>query len=173
MAEDRLAASFIVDGIHLDPAFLQVALKAKGIERSILVTDAVMPAMCSPGPYRLGDLAVELKEDQRVVLSGGNRLAGSSLRMDRAVENVMRLAGVSLVEAITMATINPARIGRVVSRQRGLRPGERADLVRFRLDHGRIPTCWRFISAVSVCSAQMSKIEHRTRNQKPSAGVLE
>ena len=77
LAEDRLAASFIVDGIHLPDFFLRVALRVKGIERSILVTDAVMPAMCAPGNYRLGDIAVELKEDQRVVLAGGSRLAGS------------------------------------------------------------------------------------------------
>ncbi len=58
--------------------------------------------------------------------------------MDRAIENAMRIAGVSLVEAITMATINPARIGRIVSRQRGLRNGERADLVRFRSHDGGV-----------------------------------
>ena len=49
MAEDRLAASFIVDGIHLAIRFCESALRAKGIERSVLVTDAVMPAMCAPG----------------------------------------------------------------------------------------------------------------------------
>ena len=138
LAEDRLAASFIVDGIHLANSFLRVALRAKGVERSILVTDAVMPAMCAPGPYMLGEVAVELHEDQSVRLRGGTRLAGSSLRMDRAVENVMRMAGLSLTEAVTMATINPARIGRVSSRQRGIKPGERADLVRFRYEEGRM-----------------------------------
>ena len=67
------------------------ALAAKGIERSILVTDAVMPAMCAPGPYALGGVEVELQEDERVVtLRGGERLAGSSLRMDQAIANVMR-----------------------------------------------------------------------------------
>jgi N-acetylglucosamine-6-phosphate deacetylase len=150
LAEDRLAASFIVDGIHLNPAFVKVALRAKGVERAILVTDAVMPAMCAPGPYQLGDVAVELKEDKSVVLRGGTRLAGSSLRMDRAIENVMRIAGLSLRDALTMATINPARIGRVVSRQRGLRPGERADLVRFRVDVGRIEILDVFLSGRRV-----------------------
>lgn len=138
LSEDRLAASFIVDGIHLPDFFMRTALRAKGIERSVLITDAVMPAMCAPGRYVLGEVEVELKEDGRVVLAGGTRLAGSSLRMDRAIRNVMRITGVSLIEAITMATINPARVGRVVSRQRGLRNGERADLVRFRVDGGRI-----------------------------------
>lgn len=110
LAEDRLTASFIVDGLHLPDTFLRVALRAKTIARSILVTDAVMPAMCEPGDYMLGEVPVELKEDQRVVLRGGTRLAGSSLRMDHAVANVMRIAGVSLEDAITMASVNPARI---------------------------------------------------------------
>ena len=156
LAEDRLAATFIVDGLHLSDAFLRVALRAKGIERSVLITDAVMPAMCEPGPYRLGEVEVELKDDQRVVLRGGTRLAGSSLRMDRAVENVMRRAGLSLTEAVTMATINPARVGRVVSRQRGLRPGERADLVRFRLTDGRIEVLETYAGGRRVFSAPES-----------------
>jgi N-acetylglucosamine-6-phosphate deacetylase len=110
LADDPLTASFIVDGLHLPDSFLRVALRAKTIARSVLVTDAVMPAMCEPGDYMLGEVPVELKADQRVVLRGGTRLAGSSLRMDHAVANVMRIAGISLPEALTMATVNPARI---------------------------------------------------------------
>jgi N-acetylglucosamine-6-phosphate deacetylase len=85
LAEDRLSASFIVDGMHLTDSFLRVAVRAKRIERSILVTDAVAPAMCAPGAYRLGEVDIELREDGRVVVRGGERLAGSSLRMDRAI----------------------------------------------------------------------------------------
>ncbi len=134
LAEDRLAASFIVDGFHLPPSFLKVALRAKGLERSLLVTDAVMPAGCPPGLYRLGEVDVELHGDGSVRLTGGSRLAGSALRMDRAIANVMRSAGLTLREAVTLATRNPARVGRIASRQRGLNPGDRADLVLFRLD---------------------------------------
>ena len=79
LAKDRLTASFIVDGIHIPAAFLKSALRAKGVERSVLVTDAVMPAMCAPGPYQLGQVEVELKSDHSVVLRGGTRLAGSAL----------------------------------------------------------------------------------------------
>jgi N-acetylglucosamine-6-phosphate deacetylase len=136
LAEDRLAASFIVDGFHLPPSFLNVALRAKGLERSLLVTDAVMPAGCPPGLYKLGELDVELHPDGSVRLASGSRLAGSALRMDQAITNVMRTAGLSLREAATLATRNPARVGRVPSRQRGLNPGDRADLVRFRLNEG-------------------------------------
>jgi N-acetylglucosamine-6-phosphate deacetylase len=142
--QDRLAASFVADGHHLPDPFLRVALRAKGVERCVLVTDAVAPAMCAPGPYTLGEIEVELREDQRVVLRGGDRLAGSSLRMDRAIGNVMRIAGLKLVEAIPMATSNPARIARIAGRLRGLRPGERADVVRFTIEDGslRVHETW-------------------------------
>ena len=46
----------------------------------------------------------------------------------------MKLAGISLQEALTMATRNPARVGRIANRQRGLAAGERADIVAFRFD---------------------------------------
>ncbi len=90
--------------------------------------------MCAPGPYMLGSVAVELRDDDRVTLRGGDRLAGSSLRMDRAIGNVMSRAGISLAQAVTMASTNPARVGRVPGRLRALQPGSRADLVRFRMD---------------------------------------
>jgi len=150
LAEDRLAASFIVDGHHLPDSFLRVALRAKGVERSILVTDAVMPAMCAPGQYRLGEVEVELKEDDRVVLRGGTRLAGSSLRMDRAISNVMRVAKLSLTEAIAMATVNPARVGRIAGRLRGLRPGDRSDVVRFRNEDGHVRVIETFLAGERV-----------------------
>jgi N-acetylglucosamine-6-phosphate deacetylase len=164
LAADRLAASFIVDGIHLADNFLRVALRAKGIERSILVTDAVMPAMCEPGLYRLGEVEVELKQDHRVVLRGGTRLAGSSLRMDQAISNVMRIAGVTLTEAIAMATINPARLGRIVSRQRGLRGGERADIARFRRINQRIEIVEAYLGGRRVFFAG--------RDSSPTAPIL-
>ena len=134
LAEDRLAAGFIVDGLHLTTSFLKVALRAKGLDRSILVTDAVAPAGCQPGRFRIGGIEIELHSDDRVTLAGEERLAGSSLRMDRGIENLIKLAGVSLPQAIAMATLNPARVGRISSRRRGLVPGDRADLVEFRYD---------------------------------------
>jgi N-acetylglucosamine-6-phosphate deacetylase len=127
LADDRLAASFIVDGFHLPPAFLNVALRAKGLERSILVTDAVAPSS-------LGDVNVEMNPDGSMRLAGSNRLAGSALQMHRAIANVMKTAGLNLRDAVTLATRNPARIGRVPYRQRGLTPSDRADLVLFRYD---------------------------------------
>ncbi len=153
LAEDRLAASFIVDGLHLTEAFLRVGLRTKGIERSILITDAVAPAMCEPGEYQLGEVEVELKPDDRVVLRGGTRLAGSSLRMDRAIGNAMRIAGLGLSEAVSMATSNPARIGRVAGRWRGVQPGQRADIVRFQVEERRLQVLETYLNGQLVYSA--------------------
>jgi len=132
LAEDRLMADFIVDGIHLDAAFLKVALRAKGIQRAVLITDAAPPAGAAPGRYRLGEQEVDHTPDGRVVLAGQDRLAGSALRMNRGVANLVRLAGLSLEEAVRMATVNAARAGRVPDACTALAPGARADLVAFR-----------------------------------------
>jgi N-acetylglucosamine-6-phosphate deacetylase len=110
LADDRLSASFIVDGIHLDDAFLRVALRAKTIERTILVTDAAAPAAAAPGPYRLGELDVDLTASNRVVLRGTTKLAGSALRMSEAIANLMRIARIPLSQALQAATLNPARL---------------------------------------------------------------
>ena len=131
LAEDRLMADFIVDGIHLPPSFLKVALRAKSLDRAVLVTDASAPAGCAPGRYQLGEQAVDLTADNRVVLVGQERLAGSALRMDRGVENLMRIAGLSLADAVRMATTNAARAGSVAGRAAGLVTGDRADLIQY------------------------------------------
>jgi len=134
LAEDRLMADFIVDGIHLQSAFLKSAIRAKGLQRSVLVTDAAGPAGARPGRYRLGEQDVDLTEDGRVVLAGQDKLAGSALRMDRGVENLMKLAGLTLAEAARMATVNAAKAGRIEGRRKGLAAGEKSDFVLFRFD---------------------------------------
>jgi N-acetylglucosamine-6-phosphate deacetylase len=134
LAEDRLSASFIVDGIHLPASFLKTALRAKQLQRSVLVTDASSPAGAKPGRYSLGEQLVDLTPDNRVVLAGQDRLAGSALRMDHGVQNLMKLAGLPLSDAVTMATTNPARVGAVPGRRNGLAAGDRADFVVFRFD---------------------------------------
>ncbi len=134
LANESLTASFIVDGIHIPPHFIQAAMRAKGMDNCVLVTDAVAPAMCKPGHYKLSQVEVDLLEDGSVRMRNTNRLAGSALRMDHAIGNTVRYAGVSLRQAIVMATQNAARIGRLAGRQRGIVPGEKADLVTFRWD---------------------------------------
>jgi len=129
LTDSRLSADMIADGIHLDPAVVQLFLKAKGPEAAVLITDATAATGMPDGRYRLGSLEVEVKDGK--CLSGGN-LAGSVLTMDRAVRNVMQFAQWDLQQAVRLATLNPAR---VVGLNGGrdqvgfLAPGARADLV--------------------------------------------
>lgn len=138
MADDRLYAGLIIDGIHLPPAFAKVALRAKGPRRSILVTDAVAPAHCEPGIYQLGEQQVELLPSRRVELTSSRRLAGSALSMDRGVENAMRFAGMTLHEATRLACSNPGAAMGLTQRTEYLTPGQAADFTLFRLEDGNL-----------------------------------
>src|ERR1700722_15207100 len=129
-------SDLVVHGIHLDAHFLKVALRAKGIQRSVLVTDASPPAGAPPGRYRLGEQEVEHTADGRGVLAGQDRLAGSALRMDRGIANLIHLAGIPLADAVRMATVNPGRAGAVPGASNGLVLGARADLVEFGFGSG-------------------------------------
>ena len=132
LAADELHASFIVDGHHLAPVVVKTFVRAKGIGRSVLITDAVAPAGCPPGNYRLGEVGevlIELTADGRVQIRGTDRLAGSSLQLHQAVGNTVRFAGVSLSDALLMATANPAAVMKI--------PARRGDWVLFDWDESR------------------------------------
>jgi N-acetylglucosamine-6-phosphate deacetylase len=150
LANDSLSAGFIVDGIHLPACFLKVSLRAKTVERSILVTDAAAPSGAPAGHYKLGEQDVDYTPDGRVVLAGTQKLAGSALRMDRGVENMMRLGCLSLRDAVQTATINPARVAQIARRTNGLVEGDRADFVLFKFDEatGKIDVQATYIDGV-------------------------
>lgn len=131
LADDRLYAGMIVDGIHLPPPFARIALRAKGLDRSILVTDAVAPAHCPPGIYRLGEQEVELGPDRRVELLTTRRLAGSALSMDHGIENAMRFTGMTPLEATRLATANAGAAMGLPDRSGYLEVGQAADLTLF------------------------------------------
>jgi N-acetylglucosamine-6-phosphate deacetylase len=111
LAEDRLSAGFIFDGHHLPPAVMRSVVRAKGVERSILVSDAVSVAGQQPGRYRLfDDIEVELRPEGRLELAGTPLLAGAVTALPTCVGNAIRYAGVSLADAVGMVTTNPSRL---------------------------------------------------------------
>ena len=134
MAADELWAGLIVDGIHLPPCFVKIAVRAKGLDHVILVTDAAPPAGCAPGIYHFGHLEVELTPDQCIRLTDSGRLAGSALSMDRGLENLMRFTGLSLRDALETGTVNAAKGCNIESRLGFLKVGDAADLMLFDYD---------------------------------------
>jgi N-acetylglucosamine-6-phosphate deacetylase len=110
LAEDRLSASVIADGIHVPLAALKVMLRAKGVERTILVTDATAAAGAPPGRYGFGDMVIEHMPDGAVTYPGGSMLAGSALCLDQAVRNVVAWGLLPWPEAIRLATVNPLTV---------------------------------------------------------------
>jgi len=106
LADDRLTVMLIADGVHVHPAALNVALRSKGPERVVLVTDAIAAAGAPPGRYALAGVEV-VSDGQSVRLTDGT-LAGSTLTLDRAVRMMAGLAGARLEDALAMASTVPA-----------------------------------------------------------------
>jgi N-acetylglucosamine-6-phosphate deacetylase len=106
LAEDRLMAGFIADGIHIHPQALKSLIRAKGFTRSILVTDAVVAAGAAPGRYSFAGMPVDLAADGSVRQPGGVSLAGSALKLDDAVRNVVAWGIATPKEAVAMASIH-------------------------------------------------------------------
>ena len=113
LGEDRLLASFIVDGHHLPPATVKAMIRAKTPARTILVTDAVGAAGMPPGRYTLGGQLVELSPTGRVAAPGAPNLAGSALRLDVAIGNTVRFTGLPLEDVVPMASTRPAEYVRI------------------------------------------------------------
>ncbi|HEX3367919.1 N-acetylglucosamine-6-phosphate deacetylase [Phenylobacterium sp.] len=124
--------SIIVDGRHVDPVVLRIALRCKSHDRFILVTDA-MPSVGSDSiSFVLQGKTIAVRDG--VCVDEHGTLAGSDLDMASAVRNAGALLGLSLAEASRMASRNPAEflgLGDVMGR---IAPGYRGDLVLLNQD---------------------------------------
>jgi len=121
LGNDGLYASFIADGLHIPPFALQSLIRAKGVSRSILVTDAVCAAQMPVGTYQFADMVIERGEDGRVTSGAQKGLAGSALTLDKAVANLVQWGIASFEEAVDMASkhaldiLQPALVARNIS----------------------------------------------------------
>jgi len=121
--------SIICDGVHLHPAFVRLVTKIKGFDRVCLITDAISATGLADGVYHLGKLTVSVTNGIARLLNGV--LAGSTLTMERAVQNFMLFTKCSLPEAVKCATLNPARVLGVDLEIGSIELGKKADLVVF------------------------------------------
>ena len=129
----------IVDGVHVHPASLKVAIAAKRQGKVLLVTDAMpMVGGATPSFDLYGETITAV---DGVVRNAAGALAGSALDMTSAVRNTVRLLGLSLDEACRMASQYPAEFLGLGGERGRIAPGYRADLVL--LDAGvNVRRCW-------------------------------
>lgn len=107
LTDDELTAEVIADGIHVEAEIVDLLFRAKGVENTVLVTDAISATGMPDGQYLLGTVEVQVK-DGRCMRDG--KLAGSVLTMDRAVRNAMKFANLDLQQATRAASLNPAKV---------------------------------------------------------------
>lgn len=135
LADDRLTAAFIADGHHLPADTLKAMTRAKGLEKSVLVSDVAALGGLAPGLYAqaIGG-QVELTADGRLGIAGTPYLAGAARNLNEDIVSAMALTGLPLADVLRMATENP---GRFAGGRGRIAIGGRADFVRFRLVPGR------------------------------------
>jgi len=133
LTDDRVLTEVIADGVHVAAPALRLLLRCKSPSRIALVTDGVSATGMAPGRHRLGGMeilvAVDPHTGRLACRNHEGKLAGSVLTQDRAVQNMMQLAGVTLREAVLMASYVPAQMAGVAHRKGSLHPGADADLV--------------------------------------------
>ena len=137
LTDDRVTALMIADGVHTHPAALRLAIRAKGIERLALVTDAVAGAGLPPGPTTLAGRAVTVDRTSARLADG--TLAGSILTLDQAVRNAVAFARLSEAAAVHLASGVPARVLGLANKGH-LSVGADADIVLLDQDLGVMAT---------------------------------
>ncbi len=127
LADRTSWCGLIVDGHHVHPAALRVALAARGADHLVLVTDAMPTVGSDTKQFTLNGQTI-IADDGRCVSPDGT-LAGSDLDMAMAVRNAQRLMGVDFATAVRMASTAPASAMRMSAERGEIRPGLAADLV--------------------------------------------
>ena len=129
----------IVDGLHVHPAALRVALAARGIDGAMLVTDAMPPVGGSNARFSL--MGQDIHVVDGTCRGPDDTLAGSALSMAQAFRNAMDMLGCSMMDASRMASGNPAKFLRLEQETGAILPGLRADLVHLDVQR-RVRRSW-------------------------------
>jgi N-acetylglucosamine-6-phosphate deacetylase len=125
LGSTKVRCELIADNIHVHPGAMNVVWQTKGKDRTILITDAMSAAGMPEGQYKLGDLAVTVKDGQATLASG--TLAGSVLGMATGVRNFLAATGTTLADMWQTMSLNPARACGVAHTKGSIEVGKDAD----------------------------------------------
>ena len=107
MSHDQVYAELILDGIHVSFPAAKVLLKAKGLDKVMLITDSIEASGLPDGQYKLGNQPVYVKDNAARLKDG--TLAGSILALNDAVKNAYKNLDLTIYEAVNLASYNPAK----------------------------------------------------------------
>lgn len=124
---DDTYVEIISDGLHVHPAVMELVIKSKGVDKVILVTDAVNPAGTDIKKFEI--LGVELDVIGATCYIPGGGLAGSALTMNEAVKTIVNKTKYSLEDAIQMASLNPAKLLNIADNKGSIEVGKDADIL--------------------------------------------
>jgi N-acetylglucosamine-6-phosphate deacetylase len=131
LADERVMVELIADGKHVHPELMRMAIKAKGVDKVCLVTDATAGAGLNEGSeFQVGGTRGVVRDGVGMTADGMG-LVGSVSTMIAMVKNVVELAGMSLVDAVRMASLNSARTLSLSGRKGSIEPRKDADIVVF------------------------------------------
>ncbi len=129
LGEPEILCELIADARHVSPTLMRMLYQAKGAEGIALVTDAAAGAGLGEGASFMLGATEGVVRDEVALTADGRALCSSTSTMIRCVRNMVQMVGVSLVDAVRMATLNPARALRMADQTGVLREGADADLV--------------------------------------------
>lgn len=127
LIDDRVSAELICDGVHVEPTAVSLLVKAKGLDKMLLVTDSLSGAGMPDGNYRLGNFTVHVAGGVCRTVEGN--LAGSTVTLDAAVRNLAAYTGIPYQRCLVAATLNPARLLGLEKQKGVIAAGSDADLV--------------------------------------------
>lgn len=136
LSNDALTITIIADGFHLTREEVRTFYKTKGVDKTILVSDALDLAGLPPGEYTRGERTLLLTPNV-VKLPKENVLAGAASPISKCVGKVMEYTGCSLKDAIHMASTNPAEFF-ALKELGAIEKGKRADLVLFTMENNEM-----------------------------------
>ena len=126
LTSPEISAELIADGVHVDETAMRILLQAKGASGVILITDGISATGMPDGKYVLGGFEVTVSGG--VCRGAEGRLAGSTLTLDRALRNIVKL-GNSLGDTLRMLTLNPAKLLGIEHKKGTLHANADADVV--------------------------------------------
>ena len=127
--DSDITTETICDGIHIKYPSLRIAYKQKGLDKVLLITDAMMACSMKDGIYTLGKQEVKVENGAARLLDG--TLAGSILTLNVAINNLRKNTNYSLNELVNMATLNPAKHCNIQHKKGLIKLGYDADLTLF------------------------------------------